>query len=151
MYATQLTVPAKNQPGVLAKVTKVLAGEKLNVRAITISSFGDEGFFNVLVEDPKAAEKALRKEGIEVVPKKVIAVLMDDKPGGLHDIVQLLADAGLNIENAYGFVLESWKNAVFVIEVDKADQARETLEKAGHKTLDAESLNAVEPFHYVKY
>jgi len=63
----------------------------------------------------------------------------------------LLAKENINVENAYGFVLESWKNAVFVIDVDQREKALEILKEKQFKTLDAEALAAVEPFHYMKY
>ncbi|NLC70817.1 MAG: ACT domain-containing protein, partial [Desulfuromonadaceae bacterium] len=107
MKAYQLTIPAKNQPGVLARVTSILAREKINIRATTISSFGDYGFFNLIVDDVEGGEKILKKEGIEVELKEVIAVLMKDQPGGLDKLMKILAAAGVNIENAYGFVIES--------------------------------------------
>ena len=151
MKAYQLTVPADNTPGKLAEVTTVLKEEKINIRAITISSFGERGFFNILVDDPKGGQKALSKAGLDVKLKEVVAVLIDDKPGGLDRIVQLLSKEKINVENAYGFVLESWKNAVFVIEVTELDRAIVLLEKEKIKTLSAEALAAVEPFHYMKY
>ena len=151
MKAYQLTVPADNEPGKLAGVTSILKKEKINIRAITISSFGERGFFNILVDDPKGASRALQKEGLDVELREVIAALIDDKPGGLDRIVQLLSSAGINVENAYGFVLESWKNAVFVIETKQIDAALEIMAREKIKTLSAEALAAVEPFHYMKY
>jgi hypothetical protein len=65
--------------------------------------------------------------------------------------VQLLLKGGINVENAYGFVLESHKNAVFVVDVDKLDDALALLKREKFKTLDAEALNAIEPFHYMQY
>ena len=65
--------------------------------------------------------------------------------------MQLLLKAGINVENAYGFVLESHKNAVFVVDVDKLDDALALLKREKFKTLDAEALNAIEPFHYMQY
>ncbi len=151
MKAYQLTVPADNEPGKLAGVTSILKKEKINIRAITISSFGEKGFFNILVDDPKGAARALQKEGLDVELREVIAALIDDKPGGLDRVVKLLSSAGINVENAYGFVLESWKNAVFVIETKQIDAALELLSGERIKTLSAEALAAVEPFHYMKY
>ena len=65
--------------------------------------------------------------------------------------MQLLADKGVNIENAYGFVLESWKQAVFVVDVDQINKTEKILEEAGFKTLDPDALSSIEPFHYMKY
>lgn len=151
MIAHQLLVPADNKPGRLAQVTKVLAQEKINIRAITISSFGERGFFNIIVDEPQRAHRALEKSGLEVEYREVFAVLIDDRPGGLDGLIQLLASHNINVENAYGFVLESRVKAVFVVDVENKDLAQKVLLDNGYKTLDEESLNAVEPFHYMKY
>lgn len=151
MIAYQLTVPTENTPGKLAQVSGVLTREKINIRAITISSFGQRGFFNILVDDPRLAQKALTKEGVEANLKPVIAVIIDDKPGGMDKLVQLLAKAGINIENAYGFVLESNKQAVFVVDVSDPESAQKLLKDNHFKMLSAEALATIEPFHYMKY
>jgi hypothetical protein len=151
MIAYQLTVPTENTPGKLARVSGILSRKKINIRAITISSFGDKGFFNILADDPKLALKALSREGIEARLQEVIAVVIDDRPGGMDRLVQILAGEGINIENAYGFVLESSKTAVFVVDVSDTDKAQKVLKEHGFKTLTPESLAAIEPFHYMKY
>lgn len=151
MQAYQLTIPADNRPGVLARVTALLSREKINIRATTISSFGDKGFFNLIVDDPQRAEKVLKKDGIAVALKEVIAVLINDQPGGLDRLVQCLARENINIENAYGFVIESRKNAVFVLEVKIPAQVKELLKKERFETLSAQALSEIEPFHYMRY
>jgi len=151
MTAFQICVPVDNKPGKLASVTDVFDREKINLRAITITSFGDSGFFHMVVDDPQEAHAALTAAGIENHLKEVVAVLIEDKPGSLNRLVQLLLANGINVENAYGFVLESHKNAVFVVDVDKLEETLVLLEKEKFKTLDAEALNAIEPFHYMQY
>ena len=151
MIAYQLSVFAENKPGRLAKVTRILAGEKINIRAIAISTSGEFGVINILADDPKRGFKVLEKAGLTVSLKEVIAVLIEDKPGGLDKLVQLLYDENINVENAYGFVLESRKQAVFVVDVDQLDKTQEVLKKAGFETLNADALSAIEPFHYMKY
>jgi hypothetical protein len=151
MKAYQLTVPAQNKPGQLAAVTAVLAKENINVRGITISSFGPQGFFNILVDDPKGAQKALVKDGFSVEMKEVVSIIIDDKPGSFHKMIQLLADENINVLNSYGFVLESKKTAVIVIEVDQIDKTVELLERNKYKTITAEGIAAIEPFSYINY
>ncbi len=151
MIAYQLSVFAENKPGRLAKVTRILAGEKINIRAIAISTSGEFGVINILADDPKRGLKVLEKAGLTVSLKEVIAVLIEDKPGGLDKLIQLLYDENINVENAYGFVLESWKQAVFVVDVDQLDKTQEVLKKAGFETLNADALSAIEPFHFMKY
>lgn len=151
MQAYQLTIPVENKPGVLARVTEILAREKINIRATTISSFGDRGFLNFIVDDPEGAEKALKKAGIAVELREVIAVLIKDSPGGLDRLVQHLARHSINIENAYGFVIESRKNAVFVLEVKDPDTVKGILKNEGFETLSSRALSEIEPFHYMRY
>nr|HPI23610.1 ACT domain-containing protein [Spirochaetota bacterium] len=151
MTAFQITIPAENKPGTLLRVTSVLSKEKINIRAITITSFGGSGFFHLVVDDPKLAHAALEKAGIANQLKEVIAVLIDDAPGSLDRLIQRLFEKNVNVENAYGFVLESRQKAVFVIDVQKIEEALRMLAAEGYKTLDADALNAVEPFHYMKY
>jgi hypothetical protein len=151
MVAYQLSIFAENKPGRLAKVTRILGKENINIRAITISSSDVFGVINMLVDDPERAQKVLSKEGLTVHLKEVIAVVIEDRPGGLDNLIELLYGNDINVENAYGFVLESWKKAVFVVDVDQVEKTQEVLKEGGFETLNAEALSAVEPFHYMKY
>ena len=151
MIAYQLSIFAENKPGRLAKVTGILRKGKINIRAITIATSDVFGVINALVDDPKRARSILESEGLTVSMKEVIAVVLEDKPGGLDRLVQLLFDNEINVENAYGFVLESHKKAIFVIDVDQLENTQELLKEAGLETLDATALSAIEPFHYMNY
>ncbi|MCX5856930.1 MAG: ACT domain-containing protein [Deltaproteobacteria bacterium] len=151
MIAQQLSIFAENKPGKLAAVTSVLAKEKISIRATTISTSDTFGVISLIVDDPKRAQAALAKAGMMVRLRDVLAVLIDDKPGGLDRLTQLLFKESVNVNNAYGFVLESREKAVFVLDVDQIEKAEQLIEKSGFKTLDADALSAIEPFHYLKY
>jgi hypothetical protein len=151
MIAYQLSVFAENKPGRLAAVTGIIAREKINIRATTIATSDTFGVINLIVDDPKRAQAALSKAGMTANLREVLAILIEDKPGGLDELMQMLAREDVNINNAYGFVLESREKAVFVVDVDQTEKARKIIENAGFKTLDADALAAVEPFHYMKY
>lgn len=151
MVAYQLSIFAENKPGRMAKVTSLMAAGKINIRAITISSSDAFGVINMLVDDPDRAQAILTKAGLTVSLKPVVAVVIPDKPGGLDRLIQLLFREEINIENAYGFVLESWEKAVFVLEIDQIDKTIAVLEAGEFETLDTEALAAIEPFHYMKY
>ena len=151
MIAYQLSIFAENKPGRLAKVTGILKKGKINIRAITISTSDAFGVINALVDDPEGARALLEGEGLTVSLKEVIAVVIEDRPGGLDSLIQLLFEQGINIENAYGFVLESRKKAVFVVDVDQLEQTQKILRDAGFETLDTKALSAIEPFHYMNY
>ncbi|MEK7374965.1 MAG: ACT domain-containing protein [Thermodesulfobacteriota bacterium] len=151
MITYQLSIFAENKPGRLAAVTRVLAKEKINIRATTIATSDTFGVINLIVDDPARAETALSKAGITVTLSRVLAVVIPDQPGGLDKLTQLLFAERININNAYGFVLEGHRKAVFVVSVDQIEKAEKIVEKHGFKTLDDEALSAIETFHYMKY
>ena len=151
MIASQLSIFSENKPGKLATVTGILAEEKVNIRATTISTSDTFGVINLIVDDPERAQAALTKTGMLVKIRRVLAVMLDDQPGGLNKLAQLLAKEDINVNNAYGFVLENRVSAVFVLDVDQPEKAEKVIEKKGFKTLDADALSAVEPFHCMKY
>ncbi len=143
MIASQLSIFSENKPGKLAAVTSILAKEKVNIRATTISTSDTFGVINLIVDDPERAQAALAKTGMLVKIRSVLAVLLDDQPGGLDRLAQLMAKENINVNNAYGFVLENRVSAVFVLDVDQPEKAEKTIEKEGFKTLDAEALSAL--------
>ena len=151
MKAYQLTIPADNKPGILARITSILTRKNINIRSASITSFGERGFINLLVNKPKLGHKVLNKEGIPAELKEIIAVLIDDRPGGLDKLLQSLAAQNMNIESGYGFVIESRKHAVFVLEIEDSERARDLIEASGFKTLAPEQLSEIEPFHYLGY
>jgi hypothetical protein len=151
MLANQISIFAENKPGRLAAVTQVLAKEKINIRATTITTSDTFGVINLLVDDPKKAQKVLTAAGMMVRMRNVLAVELDDKPGALDRLTQLLYKENINVNNAYGFVVESYERAIFVVDVDQIEKAEQLVEKNGFKTLDTEGLTSAEPFHYTKY
>ena len=137
--ANQVNVFAQNQPGRLERLTEVLLDEGINIRAITISGAEDYGVIKLLVDDPHKAFDALQREGFSAFLKEVIAVVMDDRPGGLHRICRVLGESGVNVEDAYGFVFQDRKTAILVVEVEKVTEAEDILRAKGLEFLsDAE-------------
>jgi hypothetical protein len=145
MIIRQLSIFAENRPGSLARVTGILRRENINIRATTISTSDTFGVINLIVDDPDRADEPLRRAGLMVTLKNVIAVLIDDRPGGLDRLTQILFREKININNAYGFVLESLKTAVFVVDVDQMERAQAVIEKEGFKMLDMKTLASLEP------
>jgi len=145
MIIRQLSIFAENRPGSLARVTGILRRENINIRATTISTSDTFGVINLIVDDPDRADEALKRAGLMVTLKNVIAVLIDDRPGGLDRLTQILFREKININNAYGFVLESLKTAVFVVDVDQMERAQAVIEKEGFKMLDMKTLASLEP------
>lgn len=137
--AYQISVFAENKPGRLGRITEALAKVNVNLRAITITGAERYGVVKLLVDKPELAYDVLIKEGFSVRKQEIIAILIDDVPGSLNSVLKVLAEKGVNIENAYGFLTHEAERAVFVFEVDDPHETARLLEEAGLKPLtDAE-------------
>ena len=150
MIASQISIFAENKPGKLRAVTHILAQEGINIRATTIASSDTFGVINLIVDHPQKAQKALTQAGMLAKLRNVLAVLIEDQPGGLDRLIQLLFHEGINVNNAYGFVLENQVKAVFVVDVDQLEKAEKIIEANGFRTLGPEILSVIEPSHNVK-
>ncbi|MFA5206473.1 MAG: ACT domain-containing protein [Lentisphaeria bacterium] len=142
--AHQVSVFVENKPGRLEKVTGTLGQAGINIRAMTLnSSSGGWGVLNLLVNRPAAAKDALTAAGFLTALHEIVVVEMADRPGGLHEVVSLLAKAGLNVENAYGTVLQNGRGAILVINVEKVARARDILAAAGIHPLEDDAIYAI--------
>jgi hypothetical protein len=98
----QISVLLDNNPGALAKLAKVMKTAKVNIEALAINDGVDHGVAKLVVCDPDAAAKALKKARIPFSTQKVLAVALPNKPGVLADVCAKLAAKGINIHYVYG-------------------------------------------------
>jgi hypothetical protein len=138
----QISVFAENKPGKLEKITKVLADEGVNITAISISSTNGFGVIRFLVDETQKAFDSLRQKGFTVSITEVLAIALEDKPGGLHAVAKTMSDNGINMENAHVLVLKHREHAYLVVEVEDVEGASETLQKANVPMLTEEEYHA---------
>lgn len=138
--AHQVSIFAENKPGRIEKLTRLFTEASINIRAITISSANGFGVIKVLVDQPHKAFEILRSQGIPSYLQEVIAVIMEDIPGGLHRIAQVLSENSINIEDAYGFVVASGKKAILIIQVESQPRAQSVLERNNFQLLTDEEI-----------
>ena len=135
-----LSVFAENKPGRIERVTKVLAEADVDIRNINIASAGDFGVIHLLVNDPEKGYEKLKGAGIPVSRKEIVAVYMEDRPGGLHSITRVLSENEINVEDASGFILRDRQEAVFIFHIKEFALVSSVLEQAGFKILPDEEI-----------
>ncbi len=138
--AEQVNVFVENRPGRLAAVTRALADRGVNIRAVVVQDHGDYGLLKMLVTDPAAACEALAAHGFAAKRKPILAVCVEDRPGGFARLAEVFGSGAVNLLNAYGFVVNSGTTAVCCVEVPDADAARATAEAGGFHVLPDEEL-----------
>jgi hypothetical protein len=131
MKLTQISLFLENRKGRLAEVCSVLGRDKVNIRALTIAETDEFGVLRMVVDQPDKALATLRAGGFVASVTHIVALEVDDRPGGLAAVLRVLTEAGLNIEYMYGFVEKKTDRALMVFRFDDPDKALEVLRKNG--------------------
>ncbi|MBW2367228.1 MAG: hypothetical protein JRH15_05030 [Deltaproteobacteria bacterium] len=136
----QVSVFAENKPGKIHRITKVLEREVINIRALTIADTGDYGIIKLLLDKPAEGCRALKEEGFAATLKEIVAVRIEDKPGGLRKASEVLAQGGINVEDAYGFTICETGQALFVFQVENVKHTEKILKEAGFPIIGDREL-----------
>lgn len=140
MKVEQISVFLENKAGRLAEVAKILGDNGINIRALSLADTTDFGILRLIVNDRAKAKAVLKEAGFTVGITEVIAVEVEDRPGGLARVLQVLADNGINVEYMYAFVEKSGNKAVLIFKFENLDRAIEVLQKAGITILPGEKV-----------
>lgn len=140
MRAEQISIFLENKAGRLAEVTATLRDAKVNIRALSLADTTDFGILRLIVNDNQKAEKVLKDEGFTVGKTDIIAVEVDDNPGGLNRVLDPLTRAGINVEYMYAFANPQSKNAIMIFRFDNIDKAIEILAQNSIKVIKGEDV-----------
>ncbi len=140
MYTKQVSVFLENKKGRLAEVTRLLRDEGINIRALSLADMPDLGVLRLIVDDRARCLRALKSHDLVAQETDVIAVEIEDKPGGLHEIVEVFDRENINIEYMYTFFRKSVGSAIVVFKMDNPALATDTLRKNGITILPEDAI-----------
>ena len=135
MTIYQISVFVENRLGRLSEITGVLAKESIDIRALSIADTSDFGILRLIVDKPDRAVQALREAGITVSKTEVVAVRLNDRPGGLHEALVKLGENGITVEYVYAFITKS-EDAYVILRVEDNQKAAEVLRTGGYEILN---------------
>ena len=140
--AKQLTVFVENRAGRLKSISDSLCNCNIDIRAFTIQDRGDYGLLKLIVDRPNDAYLTLADLGYACALRDILAISVPDQPGNFHRLTSALADHGVNVVDAYGFVLQPHKTGVCCMEIDQPQlmKAKDIVAAAGFRILDDEDL-----------
>jgi len=143
MKVEQISVFLENKPGALAEVTRILGEAEVNIRALSLADTKDFGILRLIVNDNEKAKEVLGRRGFTVRKTEVVAVEVPDRPGGLAEILKILAAAQINVEYLYAFVQQSGENAIIIFRFDETDRAIAVLSENKVKILEGKKVYAL--------
>jgi len=140
MRVEQISIFLENKAGRLAEVSRVLSEAGVNIRALSLADTSDFGILRLIVDNNDKAKAALKERGFTVGKTDVVAVEVEDRPGGLNHILDILSQQNINVEYMYAFVQHSGKDAVIIFRFDDIDMAVKLLQENNVKVLEGKTV-----------
>lgn len=140
MKITQISVFLENKKGRLSEVCTLLGKNNINIRALTIAESQDFGILRIVVDKPGDAVELLKKHKFTNKLTEIVAVEVEDEPGGLAKILDTLSKRSINVEYMYGFVEKHSERALLVFRFDDPDKAIAVLSKNKIKVLGRKDI-----------
>ena len=145
MKLKQLSVFLENRPGQLSASCRALADAGINILTLSLADTEQFGILRLIVRDWSRAREILEEDGWVVNVTEVVAAEVEDRPGGLAAVLEVIERAGINLEYMYAFTFRSHGKAILVFRFEDPDAGVRTLEKAGIAILsDGELFSRVE-------
>ena len=120
---TQLVISGQSRPGVMAQVASVLGEAGVNIKAFSAPEVTGTGKLRLLVADLDGARTALRTAKIKFTEETALILSLENKPGALNKVADLLTRARINIKCGYCTPSREGKRAIVVLTVANIEKA----------------------------
>lgn len=140
MSVKQISIFIENKKGSLAEVTDFIAKSNINLRALSIADTQDFGILRIITDNPDGAREILKNEGYTVTATSVLAVALDDAPGSMAAILNVLTNADVSVEYTYAFMANVSGKAYMIFRVDNNDKASKALVESGISVINQEDI-----------
>lgn len=136
----QLSVFLQNKSGKIASITRALADEGVDIRALSIADTSDFGILRMLVSDIAKAKTVLQGHNCMVSATSVVVAAVQDLPGGLAQVMNLLASGQIDVEYMYSLIGRGRDSAYMVFRVSDTEKLQALLDQNGIQTASSGEL-----------
>ena len=107
---------------------------------VSLADTSDFGVLRLIVNNNDKAKAVLKEHGFTVGKTHVVAVEVEDRPGGLNRILEILSKKSINVEYMYAFVQHTGEDAVIIFRFDDIDAAVKLLLDSNIKVLEGRTV-----------
>ena len=136
----QISIFLENRAGQLAQVTRVLADNGIDMRAISIAETTDYGVLRLIVNDAEKATGILLENGFILSMTPVSVVAVPDQAGGLAPVLEALAEGKMDVEYMYSLFTHKEGMAYMVFRIADETKFAELLKAHGVSLASKEEL-----------
>jgi hypothetical protein len=119
----ELVIKVRNEIGVLAHLTRLLADKGINVEAASAWVDGANGMVHLVTDDNLRAAEALQARSYNPRVSDVVLAHLAHKPGMLRHVTELLAAEGIDIHHLYASTVSGQPDCMVVMATANNDRA----------------------------
>ncbi|HHU43494.1 MAG: hypothetical protein QM214_07160 [Bacillota bacterium] len=140
MFVNQIAVFLENRAGRINEFAQCLAKANINMIAMSIADTTDYGILRVITDDNEKAMKVLKEGGFNIASTYLVGFEVDDKPGAMQRVIDILDKKQINIGYLYSFVRPIEKKAIILIKVDDNEYVANILRENGITLIERNIL-----------
>lgn len=125
MSVTQISVFVESRPGHLARTLEAFSDGSISIKGFSAADTGEYGVVRFVVDKPQEALALLADRGMAARASDVLCVRLEDTPGELLRVLELMAEKGINVVYCYSIAA-----TYFVFSVKDINQAEAALKEA---------------------
>lgn len=144
MSISQISMFLENKPGHLGRVLNAFEEGGVNVRGYSASDTGDFGIARFVVDKPEAALEVLKNNGAVAKISQVLCLKLEDKPGELARIMDVLGKVGVNVIYSYSLI-----STYIALSVENLEEAERVLANEPVELISQVDISGVEKVHRV--
>ena len=121
MKIKQLSIFLQNRMGSLSKPLEVLSKNDINIRAMCMADTSEFGILRLVVDNPIKGKEVLEENNFLVKITEIIGVEMNDTPGGLTSVLNIIKENNIDLEYLYAFTHDKADKAILLLHTDDID------------------------------
>jgi hypothetical protein len=125
----QISVLLENRPGALARLSRLIADQKINLEGLMIAEAVGEGMVRLIPEDTNRLVRLLKQQRFRFVTDEVIGIDLSNRPGALAEASKRLGQAGVNIVYAYATGMTSSRKVMAIVKTSDQRKALQALRR----------------------
>lgn len=140
MFVNQIAVFLENRTGRINEFAACLAKANINMIAMSIADTTDYGILRVITDNNEKAMKVLKEGGFNIASTYLVGFEVDDQPGAMQKVMDILTRENINIGYLYSFVRPTENKAIILIKVDDNDYVAKVLKENGIDLIERNIL-----------
>ena len=140
MKIKQLSIFLQNRMGSLSKPLEIISNADVNIRAMCMADTSEFGILRLVVDNPIKGKEVLEENNFLVKITDIIGVEMNDTPGGLTTVLNIIKDNEIDLEYLYAFTHDKAGKAILLLHADNIDELISALKENEIVIVPAEEV-----------